>query len=178
MVDVVEFWSLEAEHPAWGFGVTKIGVFMMKIGKRNTILQFISSFYQWTSSHVDLLHREIFCHRKPLSTQQRGIYTWSMEWKEELCANYYVNVRPWYTSCLVLVNQFINSKYKCSIYFWRPPSEAFNMEVSGNREAFLGCPNYPRIFSLFQKCCLRKELSKYVCGRAPSFCPKFFVQSY
>ena len=53
-----------------------------------------------------------------------------------------VNTHLWFTSCLVLVNQFINSKYNCSIYckVLRPPSEVFDKEVSGNQEFFLGCP--------------------------------------
>ena len=37
--------------------------------------------------------------------------------------------------------------------------QGFDKEVSGNYEAFLGCPIYPKISCSFQKCSLRKELS-------------------
>ena len=51
---------------------------------------------------------------RPLLTKERGIHARGMEWKEELWWSPWVNARLWFRSCLVLLNQFINSKCNCS----------------------------------------------------------------
>ena len=84
-------------------------------------------------------------------------------WNEE--RNYVDHPEPMLAfDLLAQMNQFIIVKYNCSIYceVQRPPSEVFDKQFSGNQEAFLGCPKYPRIFSPLQKCYSRKELSNDV----------------